>query len=110
MTSGSTGWTRQQWATRNSYDGIRAWIQDRWAEGARITDITHGSGLWAAVVAENTGIGWQSIHRATSEESLLSYVEEQWSDGRMVMDVAFDGDYYWILFSDGDGIRWPGSR
>ncbi len=68
-------------------------IQDKWDEGFRVTDLAYGPGAWAAIMSQNSPYGRQTWK--TSAAFPGDYIQEKWDEGFRVTTLAY-GNGLWL--------------
>ncbi len=77
-------------------------IEEAWAAGYDVTDLTHQPGNWGVVLSDGAGYGRQTWH--VTSESPLPKIEAMWAEGFAVSSVAY-GDGNWVVvFSSDAGL------
>ena len=91
----------QFYVTRNKYDEIFDYIQNKRKEGCFVVDFDWGNGVYAEILEKNCGINEQRIvfSKAFNENSII---KEWWDKGYNLSGLEFD-DVDWIyVFSKYD--------
>jgi hypothetical protein len=106
--SENTGYTHQEWRTRNHFPEKE--IEELWSQGYSITSLSYQDGWWALVMSAGTGYGQQIwTHTATYPEETI---KEYWDKGYHITHLTF-GDNKWALVmtqKSGYGLQYWATR
>ncbi|HRQ38080.1 MAG TPA: protein kinase [Chloroflexota bacterium] len=69
-------------------------IQAKWDEGFRLTDLAYGNETWASIMSQNSPYGRQTWK--TSAAFPGDYIQEKWDEGFRVTNLAY-GDGRWLV-------------
>ncbi|ANE50443.1 hypothetical protein SY85_07995 [Flavisolibacter tropicus] len=86
----------QSWGTRDTWDGMKKYIDDTWKENSRynITDLAYGNGIWAVILTVMETYEHQKFKASESFPS--SWIQEQYDDKYNITSIEHDGKQ-WIV-------------
>jgi serine/threonine-protein kinase len=84
-------------ATPTDTHTLADFIQTKWDEGFRVTDLAYGNENWAMVMTQNSPYGRQAWK--TSVAFPGDYIEEKWAEGFHVTSLAYGGGVWAVVLS-----------
>ncbi len=80
---------------------LKEFIEERWSMGFDATSLTYGKGVWAVVMSQGQGDGFQTWH--TNPEFPKIFIEERWEAGFDVTSLAYGDNRWAVVMSRGEG-------
>ncbi|MCP4356588.1 MAG: serine/threonine protein kinase [Chloroflexi bacterium] len=72
-------------------------IQQKWGEGFRITDLTYGDGVWGVIMSQNSPYGRQTYY--VTEAFPTETIEQKWKEGFRITDLTYSDGVWGVVLS-----------
>jgi len=78
-------------------------IEDYWKQDYRVTDLAAENGSFITLLQSKSGIGFQTFHFGTWEETDKS-IRESWAKKHSVTALALDRDQWFVILSEDSSV------